>query len=215
MISKKTTEPTPETHARNAVVEDKGIGCRDLGVVDCKHCRAAEYGVVAELTDGHAVAVWIPKTSAAHVDTFTFLLAHNHLNKGETFVSWKKFSTTRIRDQSAIELQKFGCRRTAYLYDHFVARDVELLEQLRLYRLRQLLGQCSDLIHRVHFSLQFFLQHFVYHRLRLLRLEALPKLQRMFRRAPPGTSACHGPQNANGALLLCACCSRQVCTLLT
>ena len=82
MISKRATEPTPGTHARNAVVEDKRIGCRDLGVVDCKHCRAAEYGVVAELTDGHAVAVWIPKTSAAHVDTFTFLLAHNHLKKG-------------------------------------------------------------------------------------------------------------------------------------
>lgn len=82
IISERTTKPTPGTHARNAVVEDKRIGCRDLGVVDCKHCRAAEYGVVAELTDGHAVAVWIPKTSAAHVDTFTFLLAHNHLNKG-------------------------------------------------------------------------------------------------------------------------------------
>jgi hypothetical protein len=53
-----------------------------LGMVYGEGCCAAENAVVAELPDGHAVAIGIPKASAAHVDTFAFLFAYNHLLKG-------------------------------------------------------------------------------------------------------------------------------------
>ncbi len=71
------------------------------------------------------------------------------------------------------------------------------LEQLSLNRLRDLLGECSDLtprvrcidviqrvmcpplhlVHRISFPLQFFLQHAVDDGLGLLRLEPLPELR--------------------------------------
>ena len=48
-------------------------------MVNGEGCSAAEDGVIAELTDSHAVTVGVPQAAAAHVDTLALLLANNNL----------------------------------------------------------------------------------------------------------------------------------------